>query len=57
MVTPEKGDVTSVPVNPAGRAAAQAWDPATDGSCLAYGARVPVRLRPDSGQCMESLFS
>lgn len=49
MVTPPKGDYTSVqPLNAAGRAAADQWDPATDGSCLAYGAaallRMPTRL-------------
>src|SRR4051794_31447342 len=30
MVTPPKGDVSSVPVNPAGRAITDAWDPAKD---------------------------
>jgi hypothetical protein len=48
MVTPPKGDVASVPLNPEGIKAANAWDPATDGSCLAYGAaglmRMPTRL-------------
>jgi hypothetical protein len=48
MVTPPKGDVASVPLNPAGIKVANAWDPATDGSCLAYGAaglmRIPTRL-------------
>jgi hypothetical protein len=48
MVTPRKGDTTSVPLNPAGTKAANSWDPATDGSCLAYGAaglmRMPTRL-------------
>ena len=48
MVTPPKGDVASVPLNPEGTKAANAWDPATDGSCLAYGAaglmRMPTRL-------------
>jgi len=48
MVTPPKGDVASVPLNPAGQKVANAWDPATDGSCLAYGAaglmRMPTRL-------------
>ena len=38
MVTPPKGDVASVPLNPEGTKVANAWDPATDGSCLAYGA-------------------
>ena len=48
MVTPPKGDVASVPVNGEGRKVADSWDPATDGSCLAYGAaalmRMPTRL-------------
>jgi hypothetical protein len=48
MVTPLKGDVASVPVNAEGRKIAESWDPATDGSCLAYGAaglmRMPTRL-------------
>src|SRR4029077_19418332 len=30
MVTPPKGDVASVPLNPAARAVADAWDPAKD---------------------------
>jgi hypothetical protein len=49
MVTPPKGDLASVPLNAAGQKAANSWDPATDGSCLAYGAaglmRMPTRLR------------
>jgi hypothetical protein len=48
MVTPPKGDTASVPLNPEGTKAAASWDPATDGSCLAYGAaglmRMPTRL-------------
>ena len=48
MVTPPKGDVASVPLNDAARKVADSWDPATDGSCLAYGAgagmRNPTRL-------------
>jgi len=52
MVTPPKGDVASIPLNPAGREAANAWDPAKDeaagNQCKAYGAaaimRVPTRL-------------
>jgi hypothetical protein len=48
MVTPAKGDVASVPLNAEGTKVANAWDPATDGSCLAYGAaglmRMPTRL-------------
>ena len=53
MVTPPKGDYTSVPLNPAGRKAADSWDPARDEAagdgCRAYGAggvmRLPGRLR------------
>jgi hypothetical protein len=53
MVTPPKGDVASVPVNEAGRKAAEAWDPAKDFAageqCKAYGAaglmRMPTRVR------------
>jgi hypothetical protein len=48
MVTPPKGDFPGLPLNPEGTRAANAWDPATDGSCLAYGAagvmRIPGRL-------------
>ena len=48
MVTALKGDTSSVPVNAEGRKIAESWDPATDGSCLAYGAaglmRMPTRL-------------
>jgi hypothetical protein len=53
MMTPPRGDVDSVPVNAAGRAAAEAWDPDRDeaegNQCKSYGAaaimRVPGRLR------------
>ena len=52
MMTPAKGDVTSIPVNAAGRKVADAWDPAKDeaagDACKAYGApgvmRLPTRL-------------
>jgi hypothetical protein len=52
VVTPPKGDYTSVPLNPAGRKAADGWDPARDEAageaCRAYGAggvmRLPGRL-------------
>jgi hypothetical protein len=48
MVTPEKGDFTSIPLNDEGRRVAGLWDPATDGACQAYGAaglmRMPGRL-------------
>src|SRR5207253_5346462 len=53
MVTPAKGDYSSVPINPEGRKVADAWDPARDeaegNQCKAYGApgimRVPGRLQ------------
>jgi hypothetical protein len=49
MRTPAKGDTTSVPLNAAGVAAANAWNPAKDGQCEAYGVggimRMPTRLR------------
>jgi hypothetical protein len=53
MVTPPKGDVLYLPVNDAGRKAAEAWDPAKDTAageaCKAYGAggimHWPGRLR------------
>ena len=51
MMTPPKGDYPSIPLNPAGRRVADAWDPAketADDRCKAYGAgnimRVPTRL-------------
>jgi hypothetical protein len=52
MLTPAKGNVDYVPVNAAGRAAANAWDPAKDEAageqCRGYGAggimRLPIRL-------------
>jgi len=52
MVTPPKGDFTSVPLNPAGINAVSQWDPAKDiaagEQCRAFGAggimRMPVRL-------------
>jgi hypothetical protein len=53
MVTPPRGDVSSVPVNEAGQKAASAWDPQKDiaagEQCKAFGAggvmRMPIRLR------------
>src|SRR6185437_5951666 len=52
MVTPRRGDYPSVPLTPAGRKLADAWDPAKDTAsgepCKAYGApgvtRLPTRL-------------
>jgi len=52
MVTPAKGDYTSVPLNPEGRKVADEWSPEKDDAegnqCKAYGApaimRVPGRL-------------
>ena len=49
MTTPRKGDYTSIPLSDEGRRVADRWDPASDGSCQAYGAgglmRLPMRLR------------
>ena len=53
MVTPRKGDYTRVPMTPAARQAADAWDPAKDEAageqCKGYGApgimRLPGRIR------------
>jgi len=53
MVTPARGDFQSVPMTPAAREVASAWDPARDeaegAQCRSYGApaimRVPGRLR------------
>ena len=52
VTTPPKGDYASVPLNPAGRKAADGWDPARDAAageqCRAYGVggllRMPGRL-------------
>lgn len=52
MITPDKGDYASVPLNSVGKALAEQWDPAKDiaagEQCKAYGAaglmRVPTRL-------------
>ncbi len=53
VAIPPRGDYTSVPLNPAGRKAADAWDPSRDEAageqCKAYGVggvmRLPGRLR------------
>ncbi len=51
MMTPPRGDYTSVPLNPEGRKVADKWTAADDGSCKAYGAggvmRMPLRVRID----------
>lgn len=52
MVTPPKGDYASIPITPAAKTLADAWDPAKDEAageqCKSYGApalmRVPGRL-------------
>ena len=44
MFTPPKGDYAAVPLNKAGRTAADAWDPKDDGTCKAYGAPALMRL-------------
>jgi len=52
MIVPDKGDYTQVPLNPAGRKIADAWDPVKDDAsgeaCRSYGAaallQVPGRL-------------
>jgi hypothetical protein len=48
MVTPPKGDYTSIPLSDEGRRVAFRWDPQTEGSCKAFGAaglmRMPTRL-------------
>lgn len=52
MITPRKGDYQAVPMTPAARKIADAWDPAADeaagNQCKAYGAaaimRVPARF-------------
>src|SRR4051812_48128197 len=48
MFTPAKGDYQGLPLNPAGRAAADMWDPAKDQAageqCRAYGAPNVLRM-------------
>jgi hypothetical protein len=48
MVTPAKGDYTSVPLNQEGRKLADTWDPAKDeasgNQCRAYGAAAVMRV-------------
>ena len=49
MMTAPPGDYVGLPLNAEGRRVADAWDPAQDGACEAYGAaglmRMPTRLR------------
>ena len=52
MITPDKGDYSSVPLNSEGKRVADTWDPASDeasgNQCKSYGAaaimRVPAHL-------------
>lgn len=48
MVTPQKGDTASIPVNPEARKVAQAWDPKKDAAagqqCRAFGVGGLIRL-------------
>ena len=48
MITPAKGDVSYVPLNPEGRRLAEAWDPARDEAageqCKGYAAPAIMRL-------------
>ena len=44
MITPEKGDFTSVPLTTKGQQVAKAWNPARDGACEAYGAAALMRM-------------
>src|SRR3569832_1354759 len=49
MTPPPRGDYISLPLSDEGRRVADAWQPAMDGSCKAYGAGgvmwMPTRLR------------
>jgi len=44
MVTPPKGDYSSVPLNADGRKVADGWTPEMDGRCEAYGAAAVMRM-------------
>jgi hypothetical protein len=46
ILTPPKGDYTSVPLNPEGRKVADTWDPANSSSdgCKPYGAAAVMRM-------------
>jgi hypothetical protein len=49
MLTPKKGDYSSVPLNPEGKKVADTWEPSKADGCKPYGAaaimRVPGRLQ------------
>jgi hypothetical protein len=49
MRTPNKGDLTGVPLNQQGVKLANSWEPSMDGRCEAYGVgglmRMPLRLK------------
>jgi hypothetical protein len=49
MVTPPPGEYPGIVLTPPGQKIANAWDPKSDGSCLAFGAaalmRMPTRVR------------
>lgn len=47
MLTPPKGDVTSVPLNAEGIRVANMWNPSEDGSCKAYGMAGLMRMPTD----------
>jgi hypothetical protein len=44
MVTAPIGDFPGIPLNANGQKVARAWDPATDGSCQAFGAAALLRM-------------
>jgi hypothetical protein len=44
MRTPPKGDYASIPLNEAGKRAADTWTETQDGSCLAFGAPAMLRM-------------
>ena len=47
MLTPPKGDYTSVPLNAEGIKVANTWNPSEDGSCKAYGMAGLMRMPTD----------